>query len=90
VNAQGDVQEAATQPSGYLAAYVKSVTETSTITATGTAGAGHYELNVPNKAGITLPGTGGMGTTIFYIAGGILMVAAVVVLITRKRMRTQK
>ena len=33
-----------------------------------------------------LPGTGGMGTTLFYVIGGGLMVAAVVLLITKKRM----
>ena len=43
-------------------------------------------LTVVNKSGTTLPGTGGIGTTIFYIIGGGLMVAAVVLLITKKRM----
>ena len=33
-----------------------------------------------------LPGTGGMGTTLFYVIGGGLMVAAVVLLVTKKRM----
>ena len=41
---------------------------------------------VVNKAGTTLPSTGGMGTTIFYILGSILVVAAVVLLVTKKRM----
>ena len=31
-------------------------------------------------------GTGGMGTTLFYVIGGGLMVAAVVLLVTKKRM----
>jgi LPXTG-motif cell wall-anchored protein len=35
---------------------------------------------------ILLPGTGGIGTTIFYVVGGILVVAAGVLLITKKRM----
>ncbi len=43
-------------------------------------------LTVENNAGNELPGTGGMGTTIFYIIGGILVVGAVVLLITRRRM----
>ncbi len=41
---------------------------------------------VVNKAGAELPSTGGMGTTIFYILGSILVVAAVVLLVTKKRM----
>lgn len=42
--------------------------------------------SVENKAGSTLPSTGGIGTTIFYVLGGILMAAAVVLLITKKKM----
>lgn len=41
---------------------------------------------VENNAGTTLPGTGGIGTTIFYVIGGGLMVAAAILLITKKRM----
>ena len=40
---------------------------------------------VINKAGTELPSTGGIGTTIFYVLGGILAVGAAVVLIARKR-----
>jgi LPXTG-motif cell wall-anchored protein len=47
------------------------------------------ELVVYNTTGGTLPSTGGMGTTIFYVTGGILVVAALVVLITKKRMDAQ-
>ena len=36
-----------------------------------------------------LPGTGGMGTTLFYVIGGGLMVAAVVLLVTKKRMENK-
>lgn len=45
---------------------------------------------VINEAGSTLPSTGGMGTTIFYIVGGILVVGAGVLLITKKRMDATK
>ena len=42
---------------------------------------------INNKAGgITLPSTGGIGTTIFYVVGGGLMAAAAILLITKKRM----
>ena len=42
--------------------------------------------DVINQAGVVLPETGGIGTTIFYILGGLLAVAAVVLLVTKKRM----
>ena len=45
---------------------------------------------VINKPGVTLPTTGGIGTTIFYVAGGILVVGAVVLLVTKKRMNAEK
>lgn len=47
-------------------------------------------LIVQNKSGATLPGTGGIGTTIFYVIGGLLMAAAAVLLITKKRMNSDK
>ena len=47
---------------------------------------GIITLTVVNKAGAVLPVTGGMGTTIFYVLGGLLIVAAGVALITRRRM----
>ncbi len=42
-------------------------------------------IKVQNTAGAQLPSTGGSGTTMMYIAGGALLVGAVVLLITRKR-----
>ncbi len=44
------------------------------------------QVEVQNNAGSELPSTGGMGTTLFYTIGGILMLAAVVLLVTKKRM----
>ena len=41
---------------------------------------------VENKSGSELPETGGMGTTIFYVLGSILVLGAAVLLITKKRM----
>jgi LPXTG-motif cell wall-anchored protein len=43
-------------------------------------------VEVVNNAGTELPSTGGIGTTIFYTVGGILVVAALVLLVTKKRM----
>ena len=42
--------------------------------------------DVINKSGIVLPETGGMGTTIFYVLGGMMVLVAVVLLVTKKRM----
>lgn len=41
--------------------------------------------NVTNNTGATLPSTGGIGTTVFYVAGGLVMISAVVLLISKKR-----
>lgn len=46
-------------------------------------------IKVLNKAGTTLPTTGGIGTTVFYLIGGGLMVAAAVLLIAKKRMENK-
>ena len=51
---------------------------------------GIYSTNVINKSGTTLPSTGGMGTTILYIIGGIMVLLAVVFLITKKRVAATK
>ena len=44
------------------------------------------ELKIENNSGTELPSTGGIGTTIFYVVGGLLAVGAGVVLVTKKRM----
>lgn len=51
---------------------------------------GATEIQVENKSGTELPSTGGMGTTIFYAVGGVLVLAAVVLLVTKKRMGAEK
>ena len=40
---------------------------------------------VENVAGVQLPLTGGIGTTVFYIAGSVLVLTAAVLSVTRKR-----
>ncbi len=47
---------------------------------------GIFESTVVNNTGDLLPSTGGIGTTIFYIVGIVLMVGACVVLVSKKRM----
>ena len=44
------------------------------------------EISVVNNKGTELPSTGGIGTTIFYVVGAILVIGAGVVLITKRRM----
>lgn len=55
------------------------------ITFTSEKAEGSLETSIVNKKGSTLPSTGGIGTTIFYVIGGILMVGAAVLLITKRR-----
>lgn len=44
------------------------------------------KINVINNAGALLPSTGGMGTTLFYVIGGLLVACAAVLLVVKKRM----
>ena len=41
---------------------------------------------VKNNKGAELPSTGGIGTTLFYVGGGVLVLAAVILLVTKRRM----
>lgn len=77
--------EESTVPAGYNKAADQTITVKE----------GDYEAanleqtaTVVNNAGSALPTTGGMGTTIFYILGAILVLGAGVVLVARKRIRT--
>lgn len=60
-----------------------------TVTADGnrvTADKNLYAFLIENKSGAELPSTGGIGTTVFYVLGGLLVVCAGVLLITKRRM----
>ena len=46
---------------------------------------GIVQVTIENKSGALLPSTGGIGTTIFYAAGIILMAGAVFFVVRRKR-----
>lgn len=54
-----------------------SITDTTKLTAIA---------KVANNTGTELPSTGGMGTTVFYVLGAVLVVGAGVLLVTKKRM----
>ena len=53
----------------------------------GDVGTGAVALTVANNQGSTLPETGGMGTTLFYVIGGLLVAGAGILLVVRLRMR---
>lgn len=63
---------------------------TGTLTFTSDKSAGSLSTDVENRKGSLLPTTGGMGTTLLYIIGGVLVVGAGVLLVTRKRMGADK
>ena len=56
------------------------------ITLTPSKGEGSLTATIENKKGSQLPETGGIGTTIFYVVGVVLMLGAGVLLITKRRM----
>ena len=70
-------------PAGY-----NQLTEAKEVTVNGgtTETALTVTERVENQAGTLLPSTGGMGTTVFYVLGAVLVVGAGVLLVTKKRM----
>ena len=79
-------------PSGYnklSAPIIVNVKDNGTITVSlngETLSSANDAFDVENNTGTVLPSTGGIGTTIFYVVGSIMVVAAGVLLITKKRM----
>lgn len=55
-----------------------------------TGDAGLFSTTIENNKGLELPSTGGIGTTLFYVGGGILVLGAVVYLVTRRRAKSSK
>ena len=47
------------------------------------------KVKVENKTGTLLPSTGGMGTTMIYMAGAILVIASGIVLVSKKRSKAK-
>lgn len=93
--------EETTVPSGYSkcenvtinlsSSYNASGNELSTLTASvdGAKEASDLSLTIENLSGSKLVGTGGVGTKVFYVSGGILMAGAAILLITKKRMKNK-
>ena len=46
---------------------------------------GAATITIKNHTGTELPSTGGIGTTIFYVVGGLLVIGAAVILIARRK-----
>lgn len=57
---------------------------------TGVPNTGSATVEIINKSGSTLPGTGGIGTKIFYVGGGCMVAVAGIFLITKKRMNKKE
>jgi len=78
-------------PSDALTALEIKVTVGSTTTSgNGDTESGIVATDIENNKGATLPETGGMGTTIFYVLGAILVLGAGVLLIARRRTDSEK
>lgn len=60
-----------------------------TKTSHDTAAEGTWNI-VKNSQGFLMPSTGGIGTTVFYVIGGVLVTAAAVLLVTKKRVNYSK
>ena len=46
--------------------------------------------NVINQSGSVLPSTGGVGTTMFYVLGSVMMIGAAILLVTKKKMANEQ
>ncbi|MGN0998540.1 MAG: isopeptide-forming domain-containing fimbrial protein, partial [Faecousia sp.] len=87
------LEDSITVTIGWTAPATGSTECTWTYNGTDTEGEGENvvytnHVTVTNQAGTELPSTGGIGTTIFYVLGTILLVGAAVLLVTKKRMNT--
>lgn len=50
---------------------------------------GIFDTTIENMPGSLLPSTGGMGTTIFYVLGSVLVISAAILLVVRRRMNAE-
>jgi fimbrial isopeptide formation D2 family protein/LPXTG-motif cell wall-anchored protein len=69
---------------------ITRATKTNLVTLGESSDKQYLTAEVTNTKGSQLPETGGMGTTIFYVLGSILVLGAAVLLVTRRRVRTER
>lgn len=88
VNAEHDVVWEVQERTDVLTSLTGDVA-TGAITFASDLTAGQLTTDVVNDRGVILPETGGIGTTILYVIGGLLVVGAVIFMITKKRMNKE-
>lgn len=66
-----------------------SETSATSVSVTFTEKTSNVNNTIKNYNGTTLPETGGIGTTIFYVVGSVLVIGAAVLLVTKKRMSAE-
>ena len=79
-------------PKGYnkLASAIKvKIDSNGKIYLNGSNDANAGDVKVENKTGTLLPSTGGMGTTMIYMAGAILVIASGIVLVSKKKSKAK-
>ncbi|MGN0721862.1 MAG: isopeptide-forming domain-containing fimbrial protein [Anaerovoracaceae bacterium] len=69
-------------PAGY-----NKLTERKSVDVSANTSPAGVDIAIENNTGAELPSTGGIGTTIFYVIGAVLVIGAGVLLVTRRRMR---
>ncbi|SFU47841.1 SpaH/EbpB family LPXTG-anchored major pilin [Butyrivibrio sp. M55] len=88
LNAENYILEETKAPQGYnlLESNVGDYKHAQQVTVSTSSNTGAVQVaTVEDGTGLTLPSTGGIGTTIFYIIGGILVVAGIAYFIVRRK-----
>ena len=88
LNAENYILEETQAPQGYnlLEGNVGEHKHAQLVTVSTSSNTGAVQTaTVEDGTGLTLPHTGGIGTTIFYIIGGILVVAGIAYFIVRRK-----
>ena len=70
-------------------ASISALTGGTALELTSDTSAGSLTADIENQSGAELPTTGGMGTTIFYIVGAILVIGGGILLISKRRMHAE-
>ena len=68
---------------------LKELEATGQLAMDGDTATGSMTTSVQNQSGAVLPTTGGMGTTIFYVTGAILVLGAAILLVTKRRVNAE-